>query len=118
MTRRTLMRSEAKSLDGAPQARLQVDRRLVAEDPLGLAQVGPRVPQVTGAPRQLAALHRLPDDRTDRLRDGVDARRRSGGNVEDLAVRALCVAGTDRRVDDVGDVREVARLLAVPVDVD
>src|SRR4051812_45738181 len=106
MTRRTLMRSDVKSLDRALQALPQVDRRPVAEDPLGLAEVGPRVANVAGARGQRAAGHGLAEDLADRVGNAIDACRRAGGDVEDLAVRALCLACADRRVDDVADIRE------------
>ena len=46
----------------------------------------------------------------------VHRRGSARGDVEDLAAHAGRVAGAERRVDDVPDVREVARLLAVAVD--
>src|SRR6185437_4979025 len=101
-----------------PKAVRKGGLRRVLEDALRLREVGPGISQVTGAAWKLAPPHRLAQDLADRLGDAVDARRRAGGDVEDLAVRALGVTGSDRRVDDVADEREVARLLAVAVDDD
>src|SRR6476469_1168566 len=66
----------------------------------------------------MAALDRLPEDLADRVGDQVDARGRARSDVEDLTARARRVSRTHRCVDDVPDIREVARLLAVAVDLD
>src|SRR5947209_2483518 len=89
----------------------EVDVRLVAERLARGGDVSPRIADVTGARRLEPLLHRLAEDQADRLGDVVDGGRRACGDVEDPAVRAGSLGRTHRRVDDVGDVGEVARLL-------
>src|SRR4051794_31475554 len=108
MTRRTLTGGlDAKVLDGAPQTLLEVDRRRVAQDVLRSADVRPRVANVAGPGRREVPLHGLVENAADRLGDGIHARGRPGGDIEDAAARAACMGSTQRRVDDIGDVREV-----------
>src|SRR5262249_57036503 len=96
----------------------EVDLRFVAERLARGADVGPRVADVAGAGRLEALLDRLAEDQADRLGDAVDAGRRPRGDVERPPVRAGRLGGADRRIDDVGDIGEVAGLLAVAVDRD
>src|SRR5204863_1055520 len=96
----------------------EIDLRFVAEDLARGADVRPRVADVAGPRRLEALLDGLAEDDSDRLGDVVDARRRARRDVERAPVRADSLRGADRRVDDVGDIREVARLLAVAVDRD
>ena len=96
------------------------DRRLVAEHLARGRDVGPRVADVAGARRREAASR--PACRGSApivVRDVVHARGRAGGDVEDPAARARRRrAARIVAVDDVVDVGEVARLLAVAVDRD
>src|SRR5690348_3227400 len=105
-----------KGDDRPPESFLEVDRRAPAEHPLRLAHVGPRVAHVAGTGIAVLALDRPVENPADRVCERVDARRRTCGDVEDPAARALGLACADRRLDDVVDVREVARLLAVAED--
>src|SRR5438270_2528993 len=116
MTRRTLTGGlDAKVLDGVAQTLLEVDRRGVAQDLLCRADVRPRVANVAWPWRSEDPFHGLVENAADRLGDVVHARRRAGGDVEDATARAVSMSRPHRRVDDIRDVREVARLLAVAV---
>ena len=55
----------------------------------------------------MRALDGLAEDRPDRVGDLVHACGRPGGDVEDLAARALGLARADRRVHDVPDIGEI-----------
>src|ERR671937_2548935 len=120
MTRRIFVRSSDADnrLGGQLEPRGEIDLRLVPERLACSRDVAPRVADVAGARRLEPLLHRLAEDEADRLRDMVDGRRRARGDVEDAPVRAGRVGRADGGVDDVRDVREVPRLLAVPVDRD
>src|SRR2546421_4097879 len=113
MTRRTFTSSGTKRCHRRPQALNEVDTRAIPEDPLRLREIGPGVPDVACPGRQVPPLDLLSEDLADRVGDPVQARRGACGHVEDLPVRTLRAACEDRRVDDVPDVGEVARLLAV-----
>src|SRR3989442_15452334 len=92
--------------------------RYVADHALRLREIAPRVSDVAGAGRQVATLDRFSEDLADRVGNLVPARREARRDVEDLPVRSLCPARTYRRIDDVADIGEVARLLAIAVDLD
>src|SRR6266852_2981172 len=68
--------------------------------------------------RLVALLDRLAENDADRLRDVVHAGGRACGDVERASARAGLSRRTNRGVDDVADVREVTRLLAVAIDCD
>src|SRR3954468_23121692 len=114
MTRstRTPPRSD-KRVDGAPPPFLQFDARVVPEHLARGRDVRPRVADVAraigGEPPLDVALHDPPE----RVRELIDRRRPPGGHVEHAAVRRRHLGRADRRVDDVLDEGEVARLLAV-----
>src|SRR5438034_7346586 len=114
ITRRTFTRgSGTQELDRPAQALLEVDRGSIAEDVPGCRHVGPRVANVTGPRRLEAPLDRLVEGAADQLGELVHACSHAGRDVEDLAARVVCVSGQEVRLDDVRDVGEVARLLAV-----
>src|SRR5438309_2227677 len=96
----------------------EVDARLVAQHLARRGDVRPGVADVAGAGRLEAAIDRLAENHADRLRDVIHARGRACGDVERASARAVCIGSPNRRVDDVADIREVARLLAVTVDRD
>src|SRR5438477_11739772 len=85
--------SVAKELDRPPQPLLEAGGRLVAEDLARGGHVCPRVADVAGARRSVQPLDGPVEDPGDRLGDGVDARRRAGGDVEDPAARTGRVRG-------------------------
>ena len=58
----------------------------------------------------------VPDDPVHRAQQLVQRNAAAGRDVDDLAGRLRRLAGAQHAVDDVGDVGEVARLLAVAVD--
>src|SRR5579884_3961496 len=104
MTRSTFTRCSGIAVqrgDRAREAFLEIDRRAPAERLLRLAHVGPGIADVARARIAVLALDRLVEDPADRVRERVDAGRSAGGDVEDAPVRALRLAGADRRVDDV-----------------
>src|SRR4051812_16539629 len=116
MTLRILMRDSDSGNDRLGrelEPGREIDLRFVAEDLSRGRDVRPRVADVAGARRLEALLHRLAEDRTDGLGNVVDGCRRAGGDVEDAPVRVGRLGRANGGVDDVGDVREVARLLAV-----
>src|SRR5713101_449781 len=110
--------ADTEKLDGAVQALLEVDRGPVAEHALRLADVRPRVAHVARPRLLVALLDRLAEDTPHRVGELVHARGRPGRDVEDPPAGAVGLAGAHGRVDDIGDVREVARLLAVAEDRD
>src|SRR5437868_4584471 len=99
ITRSTFTRrSDTEEVDRAAQPLLEVDGGPVAEPPLGLADVGPRIADLAG-PRVLVALLDGPaEDAPDRLRKVVHAGGSAGGDVEDPAARAFGLACPDGRV--------------------
>src|SRR6266540_6079514 len=113
MTRRILTRPSSDSGNDRLGRDLEpggeVDPRLIAEELARRRDVGPGVADVSRARRLEALLDRLAEDRADRLGDVVDARGRAGRDVEDSTACSRRVCGTDRGVDDVADVGEVAR---------
>src|ERR687891_1305812 len=111
-----LLPSVQQELRRPPQPVLERDRRDEAERLARLAHVGPRVPKISGARRQVAALDRLVEQASDRVRELVDRRGRTRGDVEYPPAHVLCVPGDQVRRDDVVDVREVTRLLPVVED--
>src|SRR6476620_6460331 len=74
----------------------EVDLRFVAEDLTRRADVCPGVADVAGTRRLEALLDGLAEDDAERLRDVVDARRRSGGDVERAPVCPRCLGRADR----------------------
>src|SRR5256885_15220743 len=106
MTRRTFTGGlDAKVLDGAAQALLEVDRRRVAQDVLRRGDVRPRVANVARPRRREGPFHGLVQNAADRLGHVIPARRRAGGDVADATARPVGVRSTYGRVDDIGDVR-------------
>ena len=101
----------------ATEPLLHVDSRPVAEQALG-----PRRCPPTSRGRPLRARPRTPSRRAveqppDRVGQLVDRRRATRGDVDDRRPRTPAASAASRfAVDDVVDVREVARLLAVAVD--
>ena len=108
--------SAKEELHGAAQSLLEPDAGLVAEHLACAAAVGPRCADVAGAGRAERSLDRLSEDATDCVGQLVDGHGRSCRDVDDLAAHRRRVRRANGRIDHVGDVREVARLLAVAVD--
>ena len=103
-------------LDGLAQPLLEAHVDTVAKLVLGAGDVGHRVLDVAASRGLVAHLGRPADDLADRgelvERDAVAA-----GDVVDAARRRRALAcASDVRLDDVVDVGEVARLLAVAED--
>src|SRR5215218_4539181 len=96
----------------------EVDLRLVSKRLACRGDVGPRVVDVAGARRLEAFFDRLAEDEADRLRNVIHARGGAGRDVEDASAGSRRVRSPDGCIDDIPDVREVARLLAVAVDGD
>src|SRR5438067_6945667 len=110
ITRRTFTRSGSatQELDRAAEPLLEADLRPVAEQSLRLAEVGPRVADVSRARGEVPLPHRLAEDLADRLGHLIHAPWRPGRDVDDLAPHPLCLCGAARRVDDVATIREIA----------
>src|SRR6059036_4320093 len=122
MTRRILTRGRSDPGNDRLGRELEpcgeVDARLVAEQLARRGDVRPRVSDVSRPRRLEAFLDRLAENDADRLRDVVHAGGRARGDVERASACAGRVRRANRGVDDVADVREVTRLLAVPIDGD
>src|ERR687888_187111 len=117
MTRRTRTRSDTDERVGRqPKALLEPDLGLVAEQPPRRAHVRPGVAHVAGALWEELLLERPLEDPPEHLGQVVHGLGTAARDVEDLAVHAVGLRGEEVRGDDVADVREVARLLAVAVD--
>src|SRR3954452_9028669 len=116
MTRTTLIRSDIEVGDGSAQPFLEADTRPVPEHATGERNVGPRVTHIARPRLGVALLDGTVEDLSDRVREVVDACGRARRDVEDLSACAVGLARTDRRIDDVPDIREVARLLTVAED--
>src|SRR5215831_3760267 len=120
MTRRILVLSDPGNdrLGRQLEAGREIHLRFVSQHVARRADVRPRVADVAWPWRLEPLLDRLAENGPDRVGDVVAARRRARGDVEHAAVRVERLSSADRRVDDVRDEREVARLLAVAVDRD
>src|SRR4051812_3639142 len=116
MTRRTRTGSAEEGIDRAAQAVLEADGRLPPEHLGRGGDIGERVADVAGARWLVAAFDGLVEQAADRVDQVVDALRGAGGDVEDAPVGARRLRCREIRLDDVLDVREVARLAAVAED--
>src|SRR6266571_5958295 len=119
ITRRTLTRSGNALEEGVrrqTQAFVETDARLPAEELTRSGDVRPRVADVACALGLFVAIDRAAEQRADCLRELVHGRRPAGRDVHDLAADAVRAGRKQVRLDDVGDVREVTSLLAIPVD--
>src|SRR5438105_12699212 len=119
ITRRTLTGSGNALQEGVrrqAQAFAEADARFPPEQLARACDVRPRIADVAGALRLLVALDGAAEQCADRLCELVHGRGRACGHVHDLAADAVGSGSEQVRLDDVGDVREVASLLAVPVD--
>ena len=92
--------------------------RLEADQLPGERDVGPGLFDVARARRLVGTVDRKPEEPADRLGERVHGLGAAGCDVEHRASGAVGSGRSEVRVDDVRDVREVARLLAVPVDRD
>src|SRR5712692_9286123 len=87
ITRSTRTGSAKEELSGRSKPFFEADARLEVEQALRLGDVRPRVADVAETLRRIARLDGLAEDRADRLRKRVHARRRRGGDVHDPPVR-------------------------------
>src|SRR6185503_15259492 len=99
-----------------PQPIIEADTRSVAKQSLGLADVGLRVANVTGARFGIDRLELTSHLALHGLKELLQRNAAAGRDVDDLATGARRMARAKNTVDDVGHVREVAGLFAVSVD--
>lgn len=106
--------------DGAGKAVLEGDLRAPAELAGSQAGIGERQADVPGARVGVLPVGAPAEDRLQRADELVDGHRPPAGDVGDLAAGMGAGGGRGDAVgrDDVGDVGEVAGLLAVAVDYD
>src|SRR5688572_20065344 len=88
-------------LGGQPDTLLEPDRRLVAQNPPRLRDVGPRVLDVPGPEGQELLLDALAERRADRVGELVDGRAPARCDVQDRSVGSVGVPGEQVRLDDV-----------------
>src|SRR5262249_34828287 len=104
---------DVKALHGEPQAVLEPDEGLPAEQLTRGAHVRPGVADVTRPRRSVLLANLRAENLPDRLRDAVHAGGRAGPAVWDPPAAVARLGRAQRCIDDVVDVGEVAPLLSV-----
>ena len=98
------------------QTFLERHDRLVAQDFLREPKVGQRIAHISSARPGVLGLDVCANQPPHRLEERVERDAGAGGHVDDAAAGTGGLTGAQHAVDDVGDVREVAALLAIAVD--